>query len=239
MIPIRDHNPTSDRVWVVWTLVAACAVGFVVPWAAAGEAGILDAAWRFGMVPAAVGAVDGWWAGWIAHAFLHGSWAHLLGNLVFLWVFGDNVEDWMGHGRFLLFYLLGAVAAALGHALLTSDPELPLVGASGAISAVLGAYLRLFPLKRVQAVVVPLIVPWLVLRVLLRAPPFFLWTLPAWVYLGYWGLLQVWEGVAAAGVVGGGVAWWAHVGGFLFGVLAVPLFRRPPPSAQRAGSINP
>jgi membrane associated rhomboid family serine protease len=229
MIPIRDHNPTSDPVWVVWVLVGACVVAFVLPLWAAGEAGIVEAAWRFGMVPAAVGTDGAWWVGWIAHAFLHGGWAHLVGNMVFLWVFGDNIEDRLGHLRFLLFYLTGAVAAALAHALLTADPQLPLIGASGAISAVLGAYLRLFPTKRIQALVIPLVVPWLVVRVLRRTPPFFLWTLPAWAYLGYWAALQVWEGVAAVGVVGGGVAWWAHVGGFLFGVVAVPLFRRRPP----------
>ncbi|MDA0699927.1 MAG: rhomboid family intramembrane serine protease [bacterium] len=241
MIPVRDHNPTFGPVWVVWALVIASLAGFVVPWLTAGDGGLVEAAWRFGSIPAAIRADPGGQAlGLVAHAFLHGGWIHLIGNLLFLWVFGDNVEDRLGHARFLVFYLLGVAFAALSHALLTSDPSLPLIGASGAISAVLGAYVRLYPLKRVQAVVVPLLPPWLVLRVLWGAPPFFLWTLPAWAYLGYWAALQVWEGVAAAGVVGGGVAWWAHVGGFVFGVLLVPLFaRRPPTSGHLAGSINP
>jgi membrane associated rhomboid family serine protease len=227
MIPIRDHNPTAGPVFVVWALLAASVAGFVVPLATAGEAGIVSVALRYGLTPA-----DLWAAPWreaptlVTHAFLHGGWGHLVGNLVFLFVFGDNVEDELGHGRFLAFFLLGAVVAALSHAWVTPDPRLPLIGASGAISAVLGAYVRFYPHKQVQAVVVPLVLPWLVLRVLLRAPPFFLWTLPAWVYLGYWALLQVWEGVAAAGVVGGGVAWWAHVGGFAYGLIAGPLFAR-------------
>lgn len=227
MIPIRDHNPTAGPVVVVWALVIACAVAFVGPWLANGEQGLLRAALAFGLVPNDLGAAPLRAASaLVTHAFLHGGWGHLLGNLVFLWVFGDNVEDVMGHGRFLAFYLLGAAVAAVAHAVLTPDPALPLIGASGAISAVLGAYVRFFPHKQVQAVVLPLIVPWLALRVLFGAGPFFLWTLPAWAYLGYWGLVQVWEGVTGFGVVGGGVAWWAHVGGFAFGLLLGPAFVR-------------
>jgi membrane associated rhomboid family serine protease len=172
----------------------------------------------------------------VTHAFLHGGWAHLLGNLVFLWVFGDNVEDRLGHLRFLAFFLLGAAVGAVAHALVTPDPRVPLIGASGAISAVLGAYVRFFPTRRVQAVVVPLVLPWLALRVLFGAGPFFLWTLPAWSYLGYWALVQVWEGLAGLHVVGGGVAWWAHVGGFAFGLALAPAFARRTGVARRTGA---
>lgn len=220
MIPVRDHNPTAGPVVVVWGIVLTCIAAFVLPWLEGGEQQILTVAYRWGLTPAA------WWADPIAaaptvvtSAFLHGGWAHLIGNLVFLWVFGDNVEDAMGHARFLLFYLLGALAAVLAHAALTDDPTIPLIGASGAISAVLGAYLRIYPRKMLQAIVLPLIVPWLVLRPIFRVRPFFLWTLPAWVFLGYWAVLQVWEGF---GAVGDGVAWWAHVGGFLFGLVFAP-----------------
>jgi membrane associated rhomboid family serine protease len=237
MIPVRDHNPTGDAVWVVWILMAACGVAFVAPWFAAGLEGVARAAWFGGLVPAA------WWADpWaeaprlLAHAFLHGGWAHLLGNLVFLFVFGDNVEDRLGHGRFLAFYLAAAAFAGLAHAVATPASTLPLVGASGAISAVLGAYVRYYPRREVQALVVPLVLPWLVLRVFGRAPSFFLWSLPAWVYLGYWALVQLAEGMAVLDAVqiassAGGVAWWAHVGGFVFGVVAAPLFARRMPAA--------
>lgn len=242
MIPIRDHNPTFGVVWVVWTLAAACAAAFVVPMALGGWEGVARTAWAGGLVPAA------WWGDpWgqaprlIAHAFLHGGWAHLIGNLVFLVVFGDNVEDRLGHARFLAFYAAAAVVAGLAHALAAPASPLPLVGASGAISALLGAYVRFFPRRRVDAVVVPLVLPWLVLRTFARTPTFFVWSLPAWLYLGYWALLQLVEGMAALEAVQvaattGGVAWWAHVGGFVFGVVAAPLFV---PKRQRAGSIRP
>lgn len=241
MIPVRDHNPTAGRVWVVWTLTAACVVGFVGPWALAGWAGIAQAAWTGGLVPAA------WWTDpWMSaprlvlHAFLHGGWAHLIGNLVFLVVFGDNIEDRLGHGRFLAFYVSAAVVAGLAHAVADPSSALPLVGASGAISAVMGAYLRYYPRREVQTVVVPLILPWMVLRVLGRVPAFFLWSLPAWLYLAYWAAIQLLQGVASIEMVRtttatGDVAWWAHVGGFAFGALAAPLFA----GRQRAGSIRP
>lgn len=233
MIPLRDHNPTSDRVWVVWTIVVASTLGFVVPIALGGWEGVGRAAWSGGLIPAA------WWAQpleqWprlVGHAFLHGGWAHLGGNLVFLVVFGDNVEDRFGHGRFLAFYVLAAATAGLVHALADPRSALPLVGASGAISAILGAYVRYFPRRRIEALVVPLVLPWLVVRLFTRFPAFFVWSLPAWVYLGYWALVQVWEAAATlapvdvAAVPTGGVAWWAHVGGFGFGLLLAPLFAR-------------
>jgi membrane associated rhomboid family serine protease len=232
VIPVRDHNPTSGPVWVVWTLTAACAIGFVGPWLAGGWEGVGRAAWSGGLIPSS------WWADPLAeaprlltHAFLHGGWAHLIGNLVFLVVFGDNVEDRLGHGRFLAFYAVAAAFAGLVHAIAQPASPLPLVGASGAISAVLGAYLRYYPRREVQALVVPLVLPWLLLRAFWRVPSFFLWSLPAWVYLGYWAVVQLVEGMAVLDTVDiasttGGVAWWAHVGGFVFGLVAAPLFAR-------------
>lgn len=239
MIPVRDHNPRSGPVWVVWVVAAASVAGFAGPFLANGWEGVGRAAWSWGLVPAA------WWADplgngvrLVAHAFLHGGWAHLLGNLVFLVVFGDNVEDRLGHGRFLAFYLAAAAVAGIAHAVAEPRSTLPLVGASGAISAVLGAYLRFYPRREVQAVVVPLVLPWLVLRVFGRAPAFFLWSLPAWVYLGYWAAVQLVEGMAVLDAVrtaatAGGVAWWAHVGGFAFGALLGPAFA--PRPGGRAG----
>lgn len=240
MIPIRDHNPTSGVVWVVWVLLVANAVAFLLPWLEAQEAAVAEYAYRFGFTPslfAAAPLTEGLTL--LSYAFLHGGWAHLFGNLVFLFVFGDNVEDRLGHLRFAAFYLVGAVVAAVTHMFATSEPNIPMIGASGAISAVLGAYLRFYPGKRVQAVVVPLIVPWLLLRMFSRVrASFFLWTLPAWFYLGYWGIIQLLEAATSLTSVGSGVAWWAHVGGFLFGVIAAPWFARPA-SRYRAGSSKP
>lgn len=145
--------------------------------------------------------------------FLHGGWMHLLGNMWFLWLFGNNVEDSMGRARFVAFYLLSGTCASLGHVFADSSSIMPMVGASGAISGVMGAYIVLYPRVRVYCFVVIFV---LVTTV----------ALPAWVMLGYWMLLQVlgaFEGSAA----GGGVAFWAHVGGFASGVLLIRYFARP------------
>jgi membrane associated rhomboid family serine protease len=240
VIPIRDHNPTSGVVWVVWVLLLTNAVAFLLPWWEAQGEGIEAYWYRFGFTPSLFVAdplAEGLTL--LSYAFFHGGWAHLIGNMVFLFVFGDNVEDRLGHLRFAAFYLVGAAVAAVAHALATVEPNIPMIGASGSISAVLGAYLRFYPGKRVQAVVVPLIVPWLILRIFSRvSASFFLWTLPAWFYLGYWAIIQVIEGTLSLTTLGSGVAWWAHIGGFLFGLLAAPWFARPP-SRYRAGSRRP
>jgi len=146
--------------------------------------------------------------------FLHGSWMHLLGNMWFLWLFGNNVEDAMGHLRFVAFYLLTGVAAALTQVVLNPASGVPMVGASGAISGVMGAYVVLYPHVRVF-VVVPL--------------GFFITSMawPAWVMLGYWLLLQFLSGLTALGQEGGGVAFWAHFGGFVAGVVFIKIFARP------------
>ena len=146
--------------------------------------------------------------------FLHGSWLHLLGNMWFLWLFGNNVEDAMGRPQFLLFYLLCGLAAALLQVVTSPDSGVPMVGASGAISGVMGAYLILYPHVRVY-VMVPL--------------GFILTTvaLPAWTMLVYWMLIQLVSGLTAiGGKPGGGVAFWAHVGGFIAGMVLVKLFAR-------------
>ncbi|MDB6034655.1 MAG: rhomboid family intrarane serine protease [Verrucomicrobiales bacterium] len=146
--------------------------------------------------------------------FLHGGWAHLLGNMWVLWIFGDNVEDRLGHFQFLLFYLLGGTAAALLHIFTNVGSPVPTVGASGAIAAVMGAYFRFFPHARVHTII----------------PPFFLgpiFNLPAVLFLGAWFLLQFFNGARASGKMEG-VAWWAHVGGFLFGMgVALFIYHRP------------
>lgn len=147
--------------------------------------------------------------------FLHGGFLHLLGNMWFLWVFGDNVEDRMGHARYLLFYLLTGIGAGVVHTLFNWGSPIPAVGASGAISAVMGAYVVLFPGSRVVTLV-PLLIFWFMARV------------PAVVMIGYWFALQFLSGVySLAGPHGGGVAWWAHIGGFVLGMALVFVLRKP------------
>jgi membrane associated rhomboid family serine protease len=145
--------------------------------------------------------------------FLHGGWMHLIGNMWFLWLFGNNVEDSMGRGRFIGFYLLCGIGAAAAQVLADPSSIVPMVGASGAISGVMGAYVVLYPRVRVFTLV-PL--------------GFFItsFALPAWVMLGYWMLLQVFGGLAGPQGEGGGVAFWAHVGGFVAGVVLIKLFAR-------------
>jgi membrane associated rhomboid family serine protease len=149
----------------------------------------------------------------LTHMFLHGSWMHLLGNMWFLWLFGNNVEDSMGRLRFIGFYLLCGLAAAAAQVITSPGSAIPMVGASGAISGVMGGYLLLYPTVRVYTLVVL---------------GFFITSmaLPAWVMLGYWFLIQFVSGWVSFGGEGGGVAFWAHVGGFVAGIVLVKLFAR-------------
>jgi membrane associated rhomboid family serine protease len=148
--------------------------------------------------------------------FMHGGWAHLLSNMLALYIFGDNVEDRMGSGRYLVFYLLSGVAAAFAHLVFNPTSAVPTVGASGAISGVLAAYLIFFPNARVITLIPMFFLPWFV-------------EIPALIYLGMWFVSQLFNGLfaVATGVQAfGGVAWWAHVGGFVAGLLLAPFFRR-------------
>ena len=155
------------------------------------------------------------WGTVVTSMFLHGGWGHLLGNMWFLWVFGNNIEDSMGHLRYVAFYLLCGVAAAAAHFATDPASTVPTVGASGAISGVMGAYLVLYPRVKVQTFI------FLVFYVTVIA-------LPAWVLLLEWLVIQVVAGVGTLGAAeGGGIAFWAHVGGFVAGVVGVKLFQRP------------
>jgi membrane associated rhomboid family serine protease len=154
------------------------------------------------------------WITVITHMFLHGGWLHLIGNMWFLWIFGNNVEDSMGHRRFALFYLLCGLAAAALQVAFSPSSAVPMVGASGAIGGVMGAYVVLYPRVRVDLLVV---LGFYVTTV----------TVPALFMLGYWLLLQLVGGAVSLGAEGGGVAFWAHVGGFAAGALLVLLFRDP------------
>ncbi|MBM3604073.1 MAG: rhomboid family intramembrane serine protease [Alphaproteobacteria bacterium] len=210
MFPIRDHNPSSRRPWVTWMLMAMNVALYLatLPGSQGGE--ILWA--NLALYPLAV--VNGeLLSGLVTHMFLHAGLLHLGGNMLFLWIFGDNLEDQMGRFGFLAFYLgSGLAAAALQIAAEPMSP-IPMVGASGAIAGVMGGYLLLFPRARVDVLAIFIIF-------------FKVFTLPAWVMLGIWFALQLFGGFSM--VAGeGGVAYWAHAGGFVAGlVLALPVFLR-------------
>ena len=230
MFPIGDENPTDTRAIMTWAILAAM-VGtwlFVQGGGANGTA-LIKSVCEFGMVPGEITRVapvgmavpmgSGWaclvdrsavnWLTPLTSMFLHGGWGHLLGNALFLWVFGDNVEDLTGPRRFLSFYILCGLAAAALHVALQPGSPIPTVGASGAISGVMGGYLVLFPRHRVR----------------MFFPPFFLFHFPAWLVLLWWFALQVLAGLPQLNMLhadpSGGVAVWAHVGGFVAGVLLV------------------
>jgi membrane associated rhomboid family serine protease len=220
--------PLGDSIHVrSWPVVTYALIGINV-WVFLYEVALgpeLDAFIRvWGFVPAdyfARASIDP--GGWVdrdlpllTSMFLHGGWSHLLGNMVYLWTFGDNVEDRLGHLRYLAFYLLTGIGASLAHAHLHPDSLVPTIGASGAISGVLGGFFVLFPHARVVTLV-PLVFVF-----------FHVVELPAVLYLGFWFLMQFLSGALAFVVAGeaGGVAWWAHVGGFVAGMALVPLLRR-------------
>lgn len=218
MIPLRDENPVSSTPWVTWALVACCVLVFL--WQVSlGESGFQRVVFTLGVIPAVL----------LGHAqlpaevavvppavtiltsmFLHGGWLHLAGNMLYLWVFGDNIEDRMGRLRFLLFYLACGVAAVFAQALPAPETRVPMIGASGAISGVLGAYLLLFPRARVLV-----LVPFGFILKVIRLPA-------VWV-LGLWFAIQLISSLLApAGE--GGVAFRAHLGGFVAGLVLAPLF---------------
>jgi membrane associated rhomboid family serine protease len=221
MIPIRDEIRTRRTPVVNYLLIAANVVVFLFMWLAASS----QETWvyQFAMIP--VNYRDGVGAGDVADIFtsmfMHAGLAHIGGNMLYLWIFGDNVEDRLGPAGYLVFYLVGGVVASLTHLLTNPGSEVPTVGASGAIAAVLGAYLVLFPQSRVVT-----IIP---LGYFMR-----LATVPAIVVLGLWFVLQIFSGVLSLGGPDvGGVAFWAHVGGFVAGVVMAKLLpnRRPAESA--------
>lgn len=210
MFPIRDHNPSDQRPWVTYGLIAANIAMYLLtlPVVQGGE-------WlwvRLALYPLAVIQGELLW-GLLTHMFLHGGILHIAGNLLFLYVFGDNLEEQMGRLGFLAFYLAAGLAAAAAQ--IAADPlsPIPMVGASGAIAGVMGGYLLLFPRARVDIVAIFIIF-------------FKIFTLPAWIVLGVWLAIQIFGGYTTPGD-GGGVAYWAHAGGFLAGVvLALPQFLR-------------
>ena len=221
MIPIGDSEPIRSWPVVTWGLIAINVWVFFHELLLGPELEAFINTWAF--IPARyfllAETAPGEWAEryvpLVSSMFLHGGWAHLIGNMIYLWIFGDNVEDRFGHFRYLAFYLVSGVAAALVQAHLHPDSTIPTVGASGAISGVLGAYLVLFPTARVFTLV-PLFLFFPVMEV------------PAALYLGFWFLMQLMSGTASLALAAdaGGVAWWAHVGGFAVGVVLAPILRR-------------
>ncbi|MCU0802198.1 MAG: rhomboid family intramembrane serine protease [Rhodobacteraceae bacterium] len=211
--PFRDHNPSGRTPFVCWLLILANVLIFLGYWLTLpNDRAIGIFFYEWGLVPRFVMAGEQGHT-IITSMFLHGGWMHIIGNMLFLWVFGDNLEDQMGHFTFLGFYLASGVAAA--GLQIAADPQsiVPMVGASGAIAGVLGGYLLLFPKARVDVLIFFVI--------FIRVIP-----IPAWIVLGLWFAMQVFSGFATP-TEGGGVAYWAHAGGFIAGVvLALPFWLR-------------
>jgi membrane associated rhomboid family serine protease len=238
VFPYHDENETQRTPVITIALIAGCVATWVLVQGAGTEVPLAESVCNLGLIPGELTGLLPPGAGFrmtdtlvcatdpgrqpqnvFTSMFLHGSWMHLLGNMWFLWLFGNNIEDAMTRGRFVIFYLLSGVAAAMLQVFAEPDSAIPMVGASGAISGVMGAYLVLFPRVRVFTLV---------------TLGFFITTvaLPAWTMLLYWMALQLLGGFARIGAEGGGVAFWAHVGGFVAGVVLVKLFARPDHLAQ-------
>ena len=217
-VPLYDDNPTSRDPIVTYVLIGLCVGAFLwqFQFEPREETAVL---YTYGMVPARlfglwhprVYQVVPSWATLLTSMFLHGGWLHLIGNMMFLWIFGNNIEDVLGRGRFLLFYLCCGVVAALTQALSSYGSHVPMVGASGAIAGVLGAYLLLYPNANVHVFV------WIIIF-------FRIVNIPAWIVLGLWFAMQLLSGLARAPGTPG-VAFWAHIGGFVGGIILITLLR--------------
>ena len=207
MFPIHDHNPARSTPYVTWALIAINTVIFLLTWPyLLDQQTALAFFSHWALIPAKV-TLTGDWSGIVTSMFLHGGLMHLLGNMLFLYIFGDNVEDALGHVGFLLFYLACGIFAALIHYWSNPLSEIPTVGASGAIAGVLGGYLMLYPRARVDVAIIFFVF-------------FQIIQLPAWFMLGYWFLIQLLFGMASDPTTGG-VAYWAHAGGFIAGVVLI------------------
>ena len=224
MIPLRDDQPRFSTPFVTYFLIGLNSVIFLFESALTPES-FKTLLYQFGMISANItGYLSG--SGRLGLAavllpaltsmFLHGSWMHVIGNMWFLWIFGDNIEDHLGHFTYLVFYLASGIGAAFAQVILNPHSIVPTVGASGAIAGVLGAYFVLYPRA----------------RVLIWFPIFFMFYLPAWVTLGYWFAMQFLSGaatsIASYSETQGGVAFWAHVGGFVAGIVLIKILPERP-----------
>ena len=233
MIPYHDENDTVRPAVVTLSIIAICALMWLFVQGAGSEVLLAESVCNLGLIPgeltqalqagmqfpiarglACVIDPGPQYLNVLSSMFLHGGWMHLIGNMWFLWLFGNNIEDSMTRPRFIAFYLLCGLGAALAQVLAEPASSVPMVGASGAISGVMGAYLVLYPKARVFTFV----------------PLGFIFTtiaLPAWVMLIYWMALQIFGGLAqSVAEEGGGVAFWAHIGGFVAGVVLIKLFAK-------------
>jgi membrane associated rhomboid family serine protease len=219
VIPLHDDNPTERTPVVTIAFIATCILVFLYQVSLPRDPGETFV-YQYGAIPsvlfghavlppeaAAIPPI----VTLLTSMFLHGGWMHLIGNMLYLWIFGNNIEDVMGHARFIVFYLLCGALAALSHAVTDLSSQIPMVGASGAISAVLGAYVLLFPHA----------------RILVLIPGFGITQVAAGIVLGMWFVTQLVSGGMSMGAQGGGVAFFAHIGGFLAGMALIGLFKRP------------
>jgi membrane associated rhomboid family serine protease len=220
MIPLKDDNPTEINPIVTIGFIVVCVLVFLYQVSLQAKLGEIFV-YQYGAIPAVVfGYADlppelvvvPAYGSLMTSMFLHGGWMHLIGNMMYLWIFGNNIEDVMGHTKFVVFYALCGVLAALSHAAIDSGSTVPMVGASGAISGVLGAYLLLYPRARVLVLI-----------------PFGFFSqmiyVPAGIVLGLWFLMQLFSGGMSIGNQGGGVAFFAHIGGFMAGMALIPFFK--------------
>jgi membrane associated rhomboid family serine protease len=233
MFPLRDENPHFLTPFVTFALIAVNALCWTLLQGLGRDEPLVRSVCELGLIPgellqrippgtafplgegrSCVIQPEPAWSSLVTSMFMHGGWLHLLGNMWFLWIFGNNVEDSMGHARFAVFYLLCGVAAAALQILTQPESGIPMVGASGAIGGVMGAYIVLYPRVHIQMVVI--------FGIFIRTI-----VVPASFMLGYWFLLQLLGGAVSLGRAGGGVAFWAHVGGFAAGAALVFLFRDP------------
>ena len=230
MIPIRDINASKNFPLVNWTLIGINVVVFLVQMTMASD---MDRfVYIYGLVPArySVSHVSTYFTpfqqvfSFVSFMFLHGGFLHLLGNMWSLYIFGDNVEDRLGPFRYLLFYLLCGLASGISHLVLNLNSNIPTIGASGAIAGVMGAYLLLHPRSKILTLIPILIFPWFV-------------EIPAFFFIGIWFLLQLLNAAGSHGNAGG-IAWWAHIGGFVFGILFLKLAIKLP-SAGVSQKISP
>ena len=230
MFPIRDDNPTLGTPAITVVLIGLNVAAWILVQGMGAEPTLSQSVCELGLIPGELlGRIpEGYtlpmsremscvigpphWYTPLSSMFLHGGWLHLIGNMWFLWLFGNNVEDSMGHGRYVVFYLLCGLAAASAQTLVNPNSAIPMVGASGAISGVMGAYIVLYPRVRIHMLI---FLGFFITRAVV----------PAYVMLGYWLLLQIVGGLPALAEESGGVAFWAHAGGFLAGAVLVLVFR--------------
>jgi membrane associated rhomboid family serine protease len=221
MLPIKDTIRARSFPIINWVLIISNAIIFWYETRLGPQE--LDAFIdTFGLIPAYLEWTEPiTWYPLLSHMFLHGGWLHLLSNLWMLFIFGDNVEDRLGSYRFLVFYLIGGILAGLVQSFISLNPFIPSIGASGAIAAVLGAYILFYPRAKVITIIPIFFIPWFI-------------ELPALIFLGIWFVSQLYSGLLSlapgAGVEWGGVAWWAHIGGFVAGLILAKVFelgRRP------------